>query len=64
MVYAVISINAPSGALCGIKETLAMYCERFGDCKVVSITEKLPEQLEMEAIGNESKTKGENRSLL
>ena len=39
MVHAVIEINAPSGALQGIKESLAMYCERFGDCKVISIKE-------------------------
>lgn len=43
-VYAVIEINAPDGALQGIKEALAMYCERFGDCKVVRVTEEKPKQ--------------------
>ena len=31
----VIQINAPLGSEQAVKEALAMYCERFGDCRVV-----------------------------
>lgn len=43
-----IEVNAPSGAIHAIKETLAMYMERFGDVRVLSITEvheKQPQQM-------------------
>lgn len=33
----VIECRVPSLALQGIKEDIAMYCERFGDCRVVSV---------------------------
>lgn len=32
---------------CGYKEDAAMYFERFGDTRVVSVTETAPEQLNM-----------------
>ena len=32
----------------GIKEDIATYLEKFGDAKVVSVVEKLPEQLRMD----------------
>lgn len=38
MIKVVLSVNAPPEATQSIKETLAMYCERFGDTRVVSIT--------------------------
>lgn len=50
-VYALIAIYAPDGHLQAIKEDLAMYCEKHGDCKVVSITEQKPEQMEMAGFG-------------
>lgn len=40
-----IQVDAPSGQAIGIKEDLAMYLERFGDAKVVKITETSPEQM-------------------
>lgn len=38
MIKVVLTVNAPPEAVQSIKETLAMYCERFGDTRVVSIT--------------------------
>lgn len=49
--YAVIQITAQDGSLQAIKEDFAMYCEKHGDCKVVSITEQRPEQIEMAGFG-------------
>ncbi len=51
MLTITIQVNAPPGQAIGVKEALAMYLERFGDTKVVSITEKLPEQLHLEDSG-------------
>ena len=47
MLVITIQVDAPPGQAIGVKEDLAAYLERFGDAKVVSITEKLPEQLRM-----------------
>lgn len=35
----VIQVNAPLGSEQVVKEALAIYCERFGDCRVVEIRE-------------------------
>lgn len=51
MLTITIQVNAPPGQAIGIKEALAMHLERFGDTRVVSITEKLPEQLQLEDSG-------------
>lgn len=40
----VIRVNAPLGSEQVVKEALAMYCERFGDCRVVEIREDQVEQ--------------------
>lgn len=45
MLLITIQVNASSSAAQGIKESLAQYCEYFGDCKVVRIDEVKPEQL-------------------
>ncbi len=37
MIKIVVAVNAPTEAIQGIKETLGMYCERFGDTRIVSI---------------------------
>lgn len=47
MLIITVEVNAPAGQAIGIKEHLAMYLERFDDTKVVSVEEKLPEQLEL-----------------
>jgi hypothetical protein len=44
-----IQVNAPSGQAIGIKEDIAAYLEKFGDARVVSVVEKLPEQLRMDS---------------
>jgi hypothetical protein len=38
VIKVVLNVNASPEAVQSIKETLAMYCERFGDTRVVSIT--------------------------
>ena len=45
MLTITIQVNAPVGQAIGIKEELAQHLERYGDARVVSITEELPEQL-------------------
>lgn len=47
MLIITIEVDRPSGQAQGIKEDLAMYLERFGDSRVVSIEERLPEQMKM-----------------
>ena len=42
MLTITIKVNAPAGQAIGIKEHLAMYCERFGDTQVVSIETDAP----------------------
>lgn len=41
----VIRVNAPPGSEQAVKEALAIYCERFGDCRVVEVREDKVEQL-------------------
>ena len=48
MLTITIKVAAPSGAAQGVKEHLAMCLEKFGDTKVVSITEDEPEQMRLE----------------
>lgn len=40
----VIQVNAPPGTEQAVKEALAMYCERFGDCRVLEIRPDKVEQ--------------------
>lgn len=40
-----VQIDRPPGQAIGVKEDLAMYCEKFGDVRVVSVTETHPVQL-------------------
>lgn len=51
MLAIIVQVDAPPGQAIGIKEDLAQYLERFGDAKVVSVTEDLPEQLRLGASG-------------
>lgn len=44
----VVEVDAPLGQAIGIKEDLAMYLERFGDCRVKEVHEIKPEQMKME----------------
>ena len=46
MLTITIKVNAPPGQTIGVKEHLAMCLERFGDVRVVSVTEdNRPEQM-------------------
>lgn len=47
MLTVTLKVNAPPGQAIGIKEALAMYCERWGDTRVVSVVESEPEQLNL-----------------
>ena len=49
----VIDVDAPNGMAQGIKEALAMYLERYGDARVVSVTEPKIEQLRIGGTGND-----------
>ena len=51
MLQIVVEVNAPLHHAQGIKEDLTMYLERFGDTRVISITEPPQthrEQIQME----------------
>lgn len=51
MLIITIHVDAPEGQAIGIKEDLAMYLEQFGDARVVSIKEQLPEQIKINEKG-------------
>ena len=53
MLTITIKVNAPPGMAMGIKEDLAMYLERYGDAKVISIDEKNPVQTTFGGFENE-----------
>lgn len=48
MLTITIRVNAPPDAAQSVKEALAMWLERFGDARVVSVTGDRPEQMRME----------------
>lgn len=43
MLTITIKVNAPAGQAIGVKEHLAMYCEKFGDVQVVKIEDDAPQ---------------------
>ena len=47
MLIITIKVDAPAGQAIGIKEDLAMYLERFGDSRVVSVEEVTPQQMSL-----------------
>lgn len=44
MLIITIEVDAPAGQAIGIREDLAMYLERFGDSRVVSVKEEIYKQ--------------------
>lgn len=48
MLFILVAVDAPPGQAIGIKEDLAMHLEQFGDSKVLSVREDLPEQMMLE----------------
>lgn len=51
MLIITIEVNARSGQAIGIKEDLALYLERYGDARVVSVEEAPQGQMEQMTIG-------------
>ena len=47
MLTITFQVNAPPDQTISVKEQLAMYLEQFGDIKVVSVQETVPEQLKI-----------------
>lgn len=51
MLIFTFSADAPPGHAIGIKEAIAMDLEaKYGDVKVISVVEALPEQMRMEGV--------------
>ena len=48
MLIITIHVDSPPGQAIGIKEDLAMYLERYGDARVVSVVEERPDYRQME----------------
>ncbi len=46
MLIVTVQVNAPAGQAIGIKEDLAMYLERWGDARVVSVKQRPQPQME------------------
>ena len=51
MLIITIEVNARPGQAIGIKEDLALYLERYGDARVVSVEETPQRQMEQMTIG-------------
>lgn len=52
MLRIIIEVDAPPGQSIGVKEDLAMYSKRFGNARVVSVTEVAPEQMAIQERGD------------
>ena len=48
MLVITVHVSARPGQAIGIKEDLAMYLERYGDARVVSVVEKRTDYRQME----------------
>lgn len=46
MLQITINVNAPSGNAQMIKESLAMFLERWGDCRVAQVKEVAPQSFQ------------------
>jgi len=51
MLTIIIQVDAPPRPAIGVQGDLAQHLERFGDTRVVSVTEDLPEQLQLGTSG-------------
>ena len=61
MLIITIKVNAPAGQAIGIKEDLAMYCEKHGDTQVVNIQDDTPQSKGVQ-MGLFGQQKGANRA--
>lgn len=50
MLKIVCEVDRPAGQAIGIKEAVAMDMEKYGDVRVVSVTETQPEQTRLGGI--------------
>ena len=57
MLTIVLQVDRPAGQAIGVKEAVAMDMEKYGDVRVVSVTENHPEQLRIG--GNDGTTDNE-----
>lgn len=48
MLRIITEVDAPPGQAIGVKEALAMEAERYGDTRVISVVEVLPEQMKLQ----------------
>ena len=47
MLTITVTVDVPADRAQAVKEALAMYLERYGDTRVIKITEDKPEQLKI-----------------
>lgn len=47
MLTIVLQVDRPAGQAIGVKEAVAMDMEKYGDVRVVSVTETHPEQMRL-----------------
>lgn len=52
MIKLIFELDAPDGSVEAVKECVAMTLERFGDIRLVEVTETRPEQMRMEESNN------------
>jgi hypothetical protein len=50
MLRIVVNVNCPAGQAIGVKEQIAMDLEKYGDTKVVSVEEIVPEQTKIKEV--------------
>ena len=51
MLTIIVEVDRPAGQAIGVKEDLAMYLERWGDARVVSVEQRPQPQMEQMTIG-------------
>ena len=56
-----IEVERPLGQAIGIKEDLAMYLERWGDARVIGVTDEAAEQMELKAAAPSGPAGGEKK---
>ena len=54
MLIITVHVNAPAGQAIGIKEDFAMYLEKWGDAKVVSVEQRPQTQVEQMTMGGKN----------
>lgn len=52
MLIITVQVDAPRGKAIGVKEDLAMYLEKYGDARVVSVEERPGRAMDQMKIGD------------